>query len=153
MAPRSLTNFFSETSGLSETPSMFDNILRPWNEWLDKGNNRGTTTLPAVNISESKTEFRITLAAPGMEKEDFVVEIDANTLTIRSEKEETKEQTEEKFSRKEYNYASFSRSFKLPGQVERERIDASYSNGILEIKLPKKEVGKKPSTIKQITVK
>lgn len=147
MAPRSLTNYYPEA------PSMFEDFFRPWNELIERGSNRSMITLPAVNISENKENFQISLAAPGMKKEDFRVEVDGNMLTISSEKEETKEQKEEKYSRKEYNYASFTRSFALPDLVEREKIDARYNNGILEIKLPKKEDGKQSAAMKQITVK
>jgi HSP20 family protein len=71
----------------------------------------------------------VSLAAPGMKKEDFKIDVDGNMLTISSEKEETKEEKEKKFTRKEYNYSSFSRSFTLPDEVNKEKIDAKYEDG------------------------
>jgi len=73
-------------------------------------------------------------------------------LTISSEKEESKEEKDKKFTRKEYNYSSFSRSFTLPDEVNKEKIDAKYEDGVLKISLPRREEAKKP-TAKQIAVK
>ena len=133
------------------TPSLLDDFFKPWNEWFDNGARR-MFTMPAVNVSEDDKQYRIAVAAPGMKKEDFKIDVDRNMLTISSEKEETKEEKDKKFTRKEYNYSSFSRSFTLPDEVNKEKIDAKYEDGVLKISLPRKEEVKQP-TAKQIAVK
>ena len=96
----------------------------------------------------------ISVAAPGLKKNDFHINVDGNMLTISAEKEETKEEKEEEnYTRKEYNYSSFSRSFTLPQEVNREKIEASYEDGVLKLVLPKKEEVKKAVASKQIVVK
>lgn len=134
-------------------PSMFDDFFRPWNEWFDNGGFMGRTlSMPAVNISEAKDSYLVSLAVPGMKKDDFKVDVEGNMLTISSEKSETKEANEEKYTRKEYNYSSFSRSFTIPDDVEIEKIDARYQDGELKLTLPRKEEAKK-SSAKKISVK
>lgn len=133
-------------------PSVFDNFFKPWNEWYDSdGFFNRTIKVPAVNITEEKEGFMVSLAVPGMKKSDFKIDVDGNMLTISSEKEETKEEKGKKFNRKEYNFSSFSRSFSLPDEVNKEKIDARYEDGILKISLPRNESVKK-TTAKQITV-
>lgn len=135
-------------------PSSFDDFFKPWNEWFgNSGLQTRTITIPAVNITENNNEYMVTLAAPGLRKEDFKIETEGNIMTIYSEKEETKEKKEEKFTRREYNYSSFSRSFNIPEDVDRSKIDASYKDGVLSILLPRKEEAKKSSSARQITVK
>lgn len=141
-------------SRLSEKrPAIFDNFFKPWNEFFGNEElwNR-TINVPAVNIKEGKDEYSVSLAAPGLKKDDFRIDVEGDMLTISCEKEETKEEKEKKFTRKEYNYSSFSRSFTLPADVNREKIDAHYSDGVLNISLPRKANGKKESAT-QITVK
>ena len=141
-------------SRLSERrPTVFEDFFKPWNEWFDNGGLFGRTmNIPAVNITEQKNDYLVSLAVPGMKKEDFKIDVDGNMLTISSEKEETKEEKDKKFTRKEYNYSSFSRSFTLPDEVNKEKIDAKYEDGVLKISLPRREEVKKP-TAKQIAVK
>ena len=134
-------------------PTVFEDFFKPWNEWFDNGGLFGRTmNIPAVNITEQKNDYLVSLAVPGMKKEDFKIDIDGNMLTISSAKEETKEEKEKRFTRKEYNYSSFSRSFTLPDEVNREKIDAKYEDGVLKITLPRKEEVKNPAA-KQIAVK
>lgn len=134
-------------------PSMFDDFFKPWNEWFDNGGFMGRTmNIPAVNITEQKDSYQVSLAAPGLKKEDFKIDVDGNMLTISSEKEENKEEKDKKFTRKEYSYSSFSRSFTLPEEINKEKIEASYEDGLLKIALPRKEEAKKPAA-KQIAVK
>ena len=109
-------------------------------------------TIPAVNISENKERFDVTIAAPGMKKDDFNIDVDGNTLTISAETREEKEEKENRYTRKEYSYSSFSRSFSLPDGVNKDKIDASYDNGILKLSLPKTEEAKKAAS-KHISVK
>lgn len=136
-------------------PAVLDDLFKPWNEWFDEGTaffNR-QLTIPAVNVSETKENFMVTLAVPGMKKEDFNIRIDGNILTISCEKEEEKEEHEKAFNRKEYNYSSFSRSFTLPDAVMRDNINATYENGELKLLMPKNEKAKITETGKQIPVK
>lgn len=134
-------------------PSVFDEFYRPWNEWFDNGFSERTMTVPAVNVLENKDDYRLSLAVPGMKKDDFNIDIEGNMLTISCEKEEKKEEKEAKFTRKEYNYTSFSRSFTLPEEVNREKIDAKYEDGVLRLVMPKKEEAKKLASSKHIAVK
>ncbi len=95
----------------------------------------------------------MSFAVPGMKKNDFKIDVTGNLLTISSEKEENKEEKDENYSRQEYNYSSFSRSFTLPEEVNKEKIDATYVDGVLKLVLPKKEEAKKLTVNKHITVK
>ncbi len=122
-------------------PSFFDRFLN--NELMDWGNSNfsGTnTSLPAVNVKETNDEFVIELAAPDMEKNDFKINFKNNVITISSEKEDKKEVQKENYTRKEFSYQSFQRSFTVPeNAIMSDKIEASYNNGILEVKLPKRE--------------
>lgn len=99
-------------------------------------------SLPAVNIEESRDEYRIEVAAPGLNKEDFKVNLDNNVLTVSSEKEAKQENDENKVMRKEFSYYSFTRSFTLPQTVNADKISATHKNGILTIVVPKKDEAK-----------
>lgn len=99
-------------------------------------------SLPSVNVKETKEDYRLEVAAPGLNKEDFNLQIDNNVLTISAQKEEKKEEKEEQYNRREFSYTSFSRSFTLPEVVDYDKIDAKYKDGILEICIPKKEEAK-----------
>jgi HSP20 family protein len=110
------------------------------------------TTLPAVNIKENTDGFMVEMAAPGMAKDDFKIELNNDLLTISSEKKNEHETKEgETYTRREYSYQSFSRSFTLPKSVDAEKISAKYENGILSIEIPKKEEAK-PKPAKQISI-
>lgn len=97
---------------------------------------------PAVNIAEGKEDFNIEIAAPGLEKNDFKINLENNVLTISSDKESKKEEKDGKYVRKEFSYTSFRRSFSLPDTVEGDKIEASHKNGILYITIPKREEAK-----------
>jgi HSP20 family protein len=103
-------------------------------------------THPSVNIVENDNNFQMELAAPGLEKGDFNIEIENDHLVISAEKKSQKEETEKgKFTRREFNYSAFKRSFFLDDMINREGISATYENGVLHITLPKKEATwKKP---------
>lgn len=109
--------------------------------------------VPAVNITERKGDYLVSMAAPGLKKEDFKIDVEGNLLTISSEKEEEKQETDEKYTRQEYSYSSFERSFTLPDEVNKDKIDARYQDGVLNLVLPKKEEAKKMAISKQIAVK
>jgi HSP20 family protein len=110
-----------------------------------------TIRIPSTNIHETEKEFQIEMAAPGLEKKDFKVKLEKNTLTISSEKEEENKKEEKNYSLREYAYNSFSRSFALPDNCLPDKINARYENGVLYITLPKKEVSVS-TPIKEITV-
>jgi HSP20 family protein len=141
------------TKPIEKRPLFFDDFFKPWNEWFDNDKffNR-TINVPAVNITEEKNEYMVALAVPGMKKDDFYINIEGNMMTITCEKEETKEEKEKKFTRKEYNFSSFSRTFTLPEEIDQQKIDASYVDGILKIRLPFNLELKKPLA-KNIAVK
>ncbi len=142
------------TKSYETLPTLIEDFFRPWNDWWPMRENwTKTLTMPSVNVAEHAANYELTLAAPGMKKNDFKIDLEGNTLTISSEKEDTKEQKEAKYSRKEYSYSSFSRSFTLPEDVLRDKIDAKYDNGILTLMLPKKEEAMKASANKMIEVK
>ena len=133
-------------------PSLFGDFFSPWNDLFDNGDwQMRTTNVPAVNISEQDNQYMVTLAAPGMKKDDFKIEVDGKMLTISSEKEDSTEEKNKKFTRKEYSYSSFSRCFSLPEEIKQESIEAKYEDGVLKIALPRKEAAKKPE-VKKITV-
>ncbi len=117
-------------------PAFLDEIFKPdWNGGIQNFN----TTIPAVKIKESETDFKLELFAPGLKKEDFNIEIDQRTLSISSEKKERTEENNEKYSRKEYSFSSFKRTFNLPETVNFDAIEANYESGILNLRLPKRE--------------
>ncbi|MDD3742682.1 MAG: Hsp20/alpha crystallin family protein [Lentimicrobiaceae bacterium] len=99
-------------------------------------------SIPSVNIIESKDDFRIEVAAPGLNKDDFKIHIENNVLNISSEKEESNEDTNERYMRREFCYTSFNRSFSLPQTVETDKVSAKHENGVLNITIPKKEEAK-----------
>ncbi len=113
--------------------------------------NSGEFSMPAVNVSETKDSYKIEVAAPGLRKENFKIDLLNNTLTISSEKEEKNEEMNEKIMRREFSYKSFKRSFSIPELVEYDKIAATYNNGVLQIEIPKKDEAKaKP--IRQINI-
>ncbi|WP_293903680.1 MULTISPECIES: Hsp20/alpha crystallin family protein [unclassified Sphingobacterium] len=100
---------------------------------------RLVSRVPAVNISESEKSFKIEMAAPGLDKSDFKINVDKNLITISAEKKEETVSEEKLYSKKEFNYSSFSRSFTLPETVDYSNIEAAYEGGILVLTVGKKE--------------
>ena len=99
---------------------------------------------PAVNVRELEKNFEVELAVPGMEKKDFNIVVENGVLTISAENETRKEAQENNYTRREFNYASFSRSFALPENVNQEDVKASYENGILKLLIAKKTLKEQP---------
>ena len=136
--PSLLNDFF--------TDDWFNSSLANWKS--------SGTSLPAVNVRETNDDFMIEVAAPGMKRDDFKVELDNNVLTISSQREENNEEKGKDgvYTRREFSYQSFQRSFTLPeNKVEGDKIAARYVDGILQVTVPKKEEAKvKPA--KQISV-
>lgn len=112
------------------------------------------STLPAVNIRETEKDFMIELAAPGLKKDDFKIEVNDQILSISAEQEEDVEERDiaENFTRREYSYQSFCRSFNLPETANDEKIQASYKDGILSVLVAKKQVTP-PKSVKAISIK
>lgn len=134
-----------------ETPSLptfFDNFF---NDELDFFVPKNTGVEPSVNVIEEENKFMIEVAAPGMNKKDFKVNVDKDVLTIEAGKEERKEEKKKNYTRKEFFVSSFKRSFTLPESIDSNKIDARYENGILEILLPKKEEAKTPARVIKIS--
>ena len=116
---------------------VFDSILN--DSFLsDKLSSR----VPAVNIAETENEFHIELAAPGLKKEDFKINLDKNVLTVSADKKEEKVEEGKKFSKREYSYNSFTRSFTLPEVADAAKIEAAYTDGVLKLVVAKKEEAK-----------
>ncbi|GGB87332.1 Hsp20/alpha crystallin family protein [Dyadobacter sediminis] len=122
-------------------PALFDDFLsRDLFDWNQSNFSSTSTTVPAVNIRESEENFEVEMASPGMDKKDFNIRLDGNTLTISSMKENKQEENKEHYSRKEFSYQSFQRTFVLPKDVvDEDRISAQYENGLLKLLIPKKE--------------
>jgi len=99
-------------------------------------------SVPAVNISERANDYFIEMAAPGFAKEDFKLNVDNEVLTISAEKKNEKKDENSRFTRKEFQYSSFSRTFTMPEHVEADKIGAEYKDGVLALTLPKKEEAK-----------
>ena len=125
---------------LSDMPSLFDDAFtrdlfgKP-SLLIDSG-----STIPSVNVMETEDDFQLEVAAPGLTRKDFKVELDNNMLIISSEKEEAEEQKERNYTRREFSYRSFKRIFTLPeNMVDGDKISARYDNGVLYIIVPKKE--------------
>lgn len=101
-----------------------------------------TNSMPAVNIREDEKNYILELAIPGMNKEDLKIDINEDVLTISSETKKESEDDRDGYKRKEFSYSSFCRSFYIPENVNRDKIEANYKDGILSIGLPKQEEDK-----------
>ncbi|MDB2328202.1 Hsp20/alpha crystallin family protein [Flavobacteriaceae bacterium] len=129
-------------------PSLIDDFI--YNDWNIKSPSH-SSTMPAVNIKELDSQFEIELAVPGIQKEDFAIEVEEGILSISSTQEEEQVNEKGKFTRREFSYNSFRRSFTLPDSVDPTKIDASYSNGVLRVLLPKhKEAQPQPKKLIKI---
>jgi len=117
--------------------NLFDGFFNT-GEGLFKELSQGKT-VPAVNVVETDTNFELELAVPGKSKDDFKIELDNSVLTISSENEEEKESEGKNYTRKEYSYSAFKRSFTLPENAKESDVQATYDNGILKISIPKTE--------------
>ncbi len=139
--------------------TFFPSIAPLWEDFfgrdiMERTGWRSTSSVPAVNIEEKPQAFEVTLAAPGLQRNDFEIKIDNGMLCVSSKKEEKHEEHDKqgKYTRREFRYHAFSRSFTLPEAVDADKIEASYIDGILSIHLPKKEPAQE-QPVKQINVK
>jgi HSP20 family protein len=134
------------------SPSIFDDLFSDQfiPRFLSLENGSGRSALPAVNVEETDKEYRIEVAAPGLEKDDIKLSLNDGVLTISSEKKMEQEDKNDNYIRREFSYSSFSRSFTLPEEVDADKIVAKHKNGVLDVHLPKTEV--KVSPTKEIKI-
>lgn len=133
-------------NSMNQWPLLFDDFFnRDFFDWGLSNYSDTNTSIPKVNVKETKDNFEVEVAAPGMNKNDFKIQLDGNTLSISSEKSDEREENneDEKYSRREFSYQSFQRSFTLPKDVvDADKIEAKYENGLLHLVIPKKEEAK-----------
>ena len=129
-------------TGLPSFSSWFDNFFDNslGTEFLSNFNTG--ITLPAVNIKETNNEFILELAIPGMKKSDFIIDVENKVLSISSEVKSENQENNEIYTRREFGYSSFKRTFTLPDSIESDKVKASYKDGILMVTLPKREEAK-----------
>lgn len=129
---------------LSNFPTLFDDFLnRDIFNWGLNNFSDTNTTIPAVNIKETSDNYEVEVAAPGMTKKDFKVQLEGNSLTISSEKTANKDKEDVRYTSREFSYQSFSRTFNLQKDVvDTERIQAKYEDGVLHLLIPKMEHAK-----------
>jgi HSP20 family protein len=136
-------------------PALFDDFFsRELFNWGNSNFSSTSTTVPSINIKETSLNYEVEVAAPGLDKKDFKVTLDNNLLTISCVKSTTKEDKGEdnNYTRREFSYQSFQRSFELPKNVvDEENINARYENGLLHLIIPKKEEAKQKAP-KLITI-
>ncbi|KJD35122.1 heat-shock protein [Tamlana sedimentorum] len=125
----SLSSWFNDF-GFNEFPSLFSTNF-----------NTGIT-LPKVNIKDEADAFIVEMAVPGLKKQDFNINLDNNTLAISTELKDENETEKDNYTRREFGYSSFKRSFVLPDSVDNDNIKANYNDGILTVTLPKREEAK-----------
>ncbi|TNJ41902.1 Hsp20/alpha crystallin family protein [Tamlana fucoidanivorans] len=125
-----------------------------WTNWIDdlfdtehvptvfSSNYNSGMSMPKVNIKETKDDYFVEMAVPGMKKSDFVIDLDNDILSVSAEHKEESETKEENYTRKEFGYSSFKRTFSLPESINESKINATYNDGILMIQLPKREEAK-----------
>ncbi len=138
----------------NQTPSLFDRFFDgEMFDWNNRNFSNTNTTLPSVNIKDNADAFTVEVAAPGFEKGDFKIELNRNVLTVSSEKEVKNETKEgEVFTKREFSYQSFTRSFTLPQIADGDKIEAAYDKGILSVVIPKREEAKpKPARMIEIS--
>jgi HSP20 family protein len=130
-------------NSMNQLPLLFDDFFnRDFFDWGLSNYSDTNTSIPKVNVKETKDNFEVEVAAPGMNKNDFKIQLDGNMLSISSEKSNQREEKnkDEKYSRREFSYQSFQRSFTLPKDVvDADKIEAKYENGLLHLVIPKKE--------------
>lgn len=143
-------NLAKSTSNGFTFPTWFEEMVNQDLPSVFTANFNMGITLPKVNIRETKDAYYVDMAVPGMKKSDFHIDLDNKVLSISMEMHQNDEKEEEKYTRREFGYASFKRSFSLPETIKEEKIKAMYTDGILSIHLPKKEeaIQKPPRSIK-----
>ncbi len=137
----------------NQYPTLFDRFFdNDLFDWSNRNYSSTNTTLPSVNIKEGTDSFEVEVAAPGFSKADFNIELNNDVLTVSSDKKvESETKDDQQFTRREFSYQSFSRTFTLPHTADSEKISAKYEHGILKVIIPKKEEAK-PKPARQISI-
>lgn len=130
---------------------LFPNLFEHFFNDSDRFHANFRTDIPSVNVAEDENLFRIEVAAPGFDREDFDVKVHKDTLTISGEKKQAEDNEKERYTRREFDYKSFKRAFTLPKTSDAEKISANYKDGILYIELPKREEAK-PKAPRKIAI-
>jgi HSP20 family protein len=108
----------------------------------NSSNNRFRASVPAVNIAEDENKYEIEFAVPGLTKSDFSINLENDLLIVKTEKDNNSQETNSNYTRKEFNFSSFQRTFTIPESADGDKIKAEYKDGILSIEIPKKEEAK-----------
>ncbi len=132
-----LVKFYPKNGQIRRNSNGFLGYSDLWNDFYRDGFERPSQIKPDANIREESDMYEIELALPGISKKDVKINIEKDILSISKEYKEENEN--ENYSFREFNFASFERSFRLPDTIDRERIEAKMVNGILSIRLPKKK--------------
>lgn len=135
---------FSNANGTRRTPATTrwaDDIFAPFFSDSFMGD-RFISRVPAVNIAETQEAYEVELAAPGLSKEDFKINVDNDVITVSAEKKAESENAEKHYNKREYSYTSFTRSFTLPDTADQSKIDARYKDGVLQLSVGKREEAK-----------
>lgn len=127
---------FNQPSSVFPYRNLLNGLLNDFNTSVGQDYR---SNVPAVNVHESETGYTLDVAAPGQNKENFHINLDGRLLTVSSEQKEEKNEENEKWTRKEFSYSSFKRSFTLPENAKAENIEAKYENGVLSVFIPKAE--------------
>ena len=145
-SPMAVSSFFNDPF-FSDFPDTRQSLM---NRLFNGGDQESFDFSPAINVKEKGNDIHIEMAAPGLSKEDFNITMDDGILTISAEKEDKKEEEKEGYMKKEFSYNSFSRSMRLPENIDEEKeVNAKYKDGVLKLILHKKPGGeKKPKSIK-----
>lgn len=125
----------------AQLPNLLDDFLKA--DWFGGTSNSFAMNTPAVNVIEREDSFSVQVAAPGMKKEDFNIELDNDMLSISAEQKIENDQEEEgKYTRREFSFSTFKRNFNLPDTINTAEIKAEYLDGVLHVELPKREEAK-----------
>lgn len=122
-------------------PGIFDDDFSPFHS-------NSTSTTPAVNVREDEKNYFLELAIPGIDKKDLKIDVNEDVLTISSESRNESEESKDGYKRKEFSYSAFSKSFYVPENVNKDKIEANYKDGVLSLSLPKQEEEKNKITRK-----
>jgi HSP20 family protein len=144
---------------LAKTNDGFPSVRGLLNDFFDADKfflngflNNPSRYVPATNVKESDKQFELEVAAPGFEKQDFKVEVEKGVLRISAEKKQETNKNEKNYTRQEFSYSSFSRSFVLPDAADENQINAGYKDGVLTLTIPKKENSAGEASKKQINI-
>jgi len=137
---------FEEISPFRDFERMRRDMDRLWDSFFERGTLRGedgSQWLPSLDVAETKNEIVVKAEVPGLEPKDIDISLSDGVLTIKGEKKQEREEKEENYHLVERSYGSFTRSIRLPKEVQSDKINASYKNGVLKVVLPKSEEAKK----------